>query len=487
MNEKRLIISSRTFMALLVFLFVCRLCSMWGIPLNDTTEARYGEIARIMQETGNWITPMHRYGEPFMAKPPLSIWLSAFSMKYLGVCALTARLPALLASIGVLLLVYRLLMRQCGQQAARLGVLVLASSIFFFIDAGTVMTDPTLLFCITLTWVSFWQALVFREKYYGYLFFVGLGLGFLAKGPVGVVLPALSIFVWLFWKNQWRACWQRLPWFSGLLLMFLIALPWYILAEYKTPGFLRYFLIGENIQRFLQPGWSGDQYGYVHHVFYGTIWLYALVGTFPWCVQALGRVIQSPYVARELLNDKQYFCQYLLAMAIVPLIFFTFAHNIIYPYVFPTLPAFAMLFVTIHERSSFLFKSKGMLVITTGFAGVALLVVTLLFFIRPEIIERSQYRVVQVFHHEKLSSHARLMYWGKRVDYSAQFYSGGHAVAIEEIHALEHALKTHHDMLVVDETDCPPQLAATLKLLKKVKNVTVLKKRYTVYQWPCST
>ena len=27
------------------------------LPLMDKTEARYGEIARLMSETGNWITP----------------------------------------------------------------------------------------------------------------------------------------------------------------------------------------------------------------------------------------------------------------------------------------------------------------------------------------------------------------------------------------------------------------------------------------------
>ena len=44
------------------------------LPLMDKTEARYGEIARIMSETGNWITPQIDYGIPFWAKPPLSTW-----------------------------------------------------------------------------------------------------------------------------------------------------------------------------------------------------------------------------------------------------------------------------------------------------------------------------------------------------------------------------------------------------------------------------
>ena len=54
------------------------------LPLMDKTEARYGEIARLMSETGNWITPQIDYGLPFWAKPPLSTWTSALSVSILA-------------------------------------------------------------------------------------------------------------------------------------------------------------------------------------------------------------------------------------------------------------------------------------------------------------------------------------------------------------------------------------------------------------------
>lgn len=90
----------------LTVLLLCRLIANYFIPLNDSTEARYGEIARKMLETGNWVTPLHDYGVPFWAKPPLSTWLSAFSMKLFGVNEFAARLPELLLSIGVLWLIW---------------------------------------------------------------------------------------------------------------------------------------------------------------------------------------------------------------------------------------------------------------------------------------------------------------------------------------------------------------------------------------------
>jgi len=63
--------------ALIVFV---RLATLGFYPLMDSTESRYGEIARKMLETGDWIMPQADYGVPFWGKPPLSMWLSAASM-----------------------------------------------------------------------------------------------------------------------------------------------------------------------------------------------------------------------------------------------------------------------------------------------------------------------------------------------------------------------------------------------------------------------
>ena len=157
----------------LVFLLVCRLIAMYVMPLTDTTEARYGEIARKMLETGNWITPLHDYGVPFWAKPPLSFWLSALSMKYFGVNEFAARLPSLFFSIAILWLLWALVKKHSGSIVAITTVLVLSSTLAFIADAGAVMTDPSLLFCITLTMVSFWRAVVENNKRWAYLFFTG--------------------------------------------------------------------------------------------------------------------------------------------------------------------------------------------------------------------------------------------------------------------------------------------------------------------------
>ena len=68
----------------------------------DKTEARYGEIARLMAETGEWVVLQIDYGVPFWAKPPLSTWASALSIRLFGTHIFcTAPLLARLFGIGI--------------------------------------------------------------------------------------------------------------------------------------------------------------------------------------------------------------------------------------------------------------------------------------------------------------------------------------------------------------------------------------------------
>ena len=116
----------------MLWLMVLRLIAMWFIPLNETTEARYGEIARKMVETGDWITLYHDYGVPFWAKPPLSTWSSAFFMELFGVNGFWARFPSLLFAIGTVLLTGFLVKKREGELPPKIG------SMSFRVESNTV-------------------------------------------------------------------------------------------------------------------------------------------------------------------------------------------------------------------------------------------------------------------------------------------------------------------------------------------------------------
>ncbi|HAU3974670.1 TPA: glycosyltransferase family 39 protein [Legionella pneumophila] len=415
----------------LVVLLICRLIANYFFPLFDTTESRYAEIARKMLETGNWVTLQQDYGVPFWAKPPLSIWLSAFFMQLLGVNEFAVRLPGLLLSIGVLWLVWGVAKKQSGSMAALFSLLTLAGSLYFFLDAGTVMTDPALLFCITLASVSFWHAMVYENKIWSYAFFAGLGLGLLAKGPIAVVLVGMAVFFWVLLRNEWLNLWKRLPWVKGTLLLLLIAVPWYVLAELRAPGFLNYFILGEHFHRFLTPGWSGDKYGIVHHVPKGTIWLYATAGVFPWNIIAGGWLVKHGKMLPSLCQSGDGWLSYLTLWMITTLLFFTFASNIIYPYVFPSLPAFALFFAEILNRLNLELKHLKWIFISSLLCGVLFLAVAFVFSVKPNVVPNTHKPIITAWLNQNPTAGSYLVYWGYKTDFSAEFYSEGQVKAVK--------------------------------------------------------
>ena len=103
---------SKLFWAFVLGVGVLRLASLGAYPLMDTTEARYGEVARIMVETGDWLVPRLDYDTPFWGKPPLSFWASALGIKVFWNSEFFLRLPHLLAAIAVLLLLRQLALAQ---------------------------------------------------------------------------------------------------------------------------------------------------------------------------------------------------------------------------------------------------------------------------------------------------------------------------------------------------------------------------------------
>lgn len=410
----------------LAVLLVVRVLAMFWLPFVDTTEARYAEIARKMLETGNWITPQFDYGIPFWGKPPLHTWLSALGMKIFGVGPFGARIFILASSIAVLGLVFAWVRRHRGDDEALLATVVLATSVLFFAASAFVMTDMVMILGTTLSMVAFYNCLSDpgQRSFWGHLFFVGLAIGLLAKGPVATVITLIPLVMWMSVGHRWSTLFA-LPWTSGLLLAAILTSPWYIAAEIRTPGFLRYFIIGEHFQRFVVSGWQGDLYGSGHARPKGMIWLYAFGTLLPWTVFAAALVPRSKAVLATLARDDQGWHSYLALWALSPLLLFTPAANILVAYVLPGLPAGAALLVSLWAGSWGAPGRWARLAGATAIGGVVtfFLVAGLLAFALPQTLHLKTEREL-VAAARQTDPKIRFIYWGPR-SFSAEFYTGG--------------------------------------------------------------
>ncbi|ENE8728016.1 glycosyltransferase family 39 protein [Vibrio alginolyticus] len=421
---------------LLAFALLLRLISLAAYPLMDTTEARYGEMARLMVETGNWLTPQFDYGVPFWGKPPLFTWMSAYGIELFGLNEFAVRAPHWLA--GVATIVFVAFMAHRAGFNAVIAALVLATCGIFSIAAGAVMTDMALTLAMTMAMVGFYYCWLGKDQHsrlWGYLGFFGLACGLLAKGPVAIVIMGIAVFPWLVIQHgffgAFKALWQRFPIVSGLALMLAIALPWYIMAEMATPGFIDYFIVGEHFKRFVVSGWEGDLYGSAHDQPRGMIWVFWLQSAAPWSIVLPILAWKRRKVLKAIETDHQGLFSFLMCWLISPMILFTMAGNILPAYVLPGVPALGILIAMLVDKHDFKWL--------TGTAAVlpTLLMIAMLVLNMGKADSRSD-RIIFA----QINDNAPVFYIGKR-PFSGQFYSHGQAKKLEDKNDLNNLKKFH--------------------------------------------
>lgn len=443
--------SKNIFIGLISTLIGLRLFLSAVLPLTETTEARYGEIARKMLETGNWINLLDTYSSPFWAKPPLYSWLSASAMAVLGISEFSIRLPSMLLAIATLTLIFHFIKDQLSIGKAQLGTIILLSGAGFLVASSTVMTDPSLLFSVALGLCSWWRHHQHNQRIWAYAFFAAIGLGLLAKGPLAIVLIGMPIFFYLLIQGGWIKAIKELPWIGGLLIGFVLPGIWYIAAEKSTPGFIEYFVLGEHIYRFIKPGWTGDLYGVAHAEPKGTIWFYAAVALLPWSFFLIVGFIKKPI--RHLRSLKESPLRiFLICWILSHLIFFSLPANIIWPYYLPMAPALAILLADL--LGDHLKLSKWLAYCAVAFSSLALIVGYYVAEVRSEMNIKSGKNVIQLWKKENPQQDSQLNYLsGKRL-FSLEFYSSGRATQIKSTDAIRELITNKSmDYLLIKETD----------------------------------
>jgi len=322
-----------------------------------------------------------------------------------------------------------------GGDAPLLSCVILATT-GFFIGYGAVMTDPALGLCTAWMMVAFQRAVIDGSAHalWRYGFFVAAGLAMLAKGPVAFLYVALPIVVWAFWRGRWRAIWKALPWLRGTVLSAAISLPWYVWAEVRNPDFLSYFLIGEHVLRYLQPGWTGDRYGTAHREPFGTIWGYLAEALGLWSIAVLALVRPTPgWLARA-----RAWCQddgrlFALLSTLVPLLVLTFASNVIWTYVMPVLtPLAALLGLELAQRSARPGPWRRLVNWLAG-ASVALVCAGAVAWGPLHANGSSFATPVMAWRQQLPAQPGPLLYWGAKAPASLRFYSRGAAEPVPNL------------------------------------------------------
>jgi 4-amino-4-deoxy-L-arabinose transferase-like glycosyltransferase len=301
--------------------------------LGEPDEGRYAEVAREMLHSGDWITPTLN-GFTFFDKPALQYWATAAAYALLGIDEATARLwPALTGLLSMLAVTWagkRLYGLRCGVTAA----MVLGGSLLFTVGAHVATLDLgvaaflNIAICFFLV-AQFDPAAAAQRRAFNLAGWACLALAVLSKGLIGVVLPALTLLMFMACRRDWCLLGRLNP-LPGMALLLAIAAPWFVLVCLRNPGFFAYFFIHEHFQRFLT-----NQNNRVHSVlFFVPV---VLLGLAPW-VAFLRWPQRAQATGSERAADV-----FLLCWVGVVLVFFSLSRSKLPFYILPAFPALALL------------------------------------------------------------------------------------------------------------------------------------------------
>lgn len=214
------------------------------LPPLDRDESRYAQATSQMLETGDFVD-IRFQDDPRWKKPIGIYWMQAVAV------AVTSsvenrdiapyRIPSILGAMLAAAACAWAGAAMFGQRAGFLAGAILGASFLLSTEAGIAKTDAMLCGAVTLAMAGLARIYLATRagevpiRPHKLMFWLGLGLSILIKGPIGLIVVAPAMIALSVWDRD--VSWlKRLGWGWGLPLVALIVGPWAIAITIATDG-----------------------------------------------------------------------------------------------------------------------------------------------------------------------------------------------------------------------------------------------------------
>ena len=279
--------NKNTFWLLLTAILGVHLIGVFSIPLMDIDASQYASISREMLERKSFLQ-IYDLGKDYLDKPPMLFWLSALSMKIIGIYDWAYRLPSFIFLILALYATFKFAQLKYNQTVAYLAVLILASCQAFFLIAHDVRTDTMLMGWVALTiWlIAKWESSKAWQDFA--LAMVAIAGGMMTKGPIALVVPVLAFAPQWFFEKKWAYFFKPI-YLVGIIIIGILLIPmsWGLYQQFDLqPGKLINNIPIQSGLRFYYWTQSFGRYtgeNYYHEMSYPTFLLENMLWSFlPW-------------------------------------------------------------------------------------------------------------------------------------------------------------------------------------------------------------
>ena len=221
----------------IVILFVILIVYLIGaftIDLLDNDATQYFTIAMNMYDSGNFMDVTWRPDYNYLDKPPLLFWLSASFFSIFGMSHFVYRLPSILITLLGIFSTYKLGKKLYNEQVGLFSAIIYAGNFAIFVINHDVRTDTMLAGFVIFSIWQLYEYLQSGKKLNFLLGFIGIGLAFSTKGPLGLLIPILALGPQLIYHRRWKDIF-RPEWFLGLVIVFIVLIPM-IVSVYQQHG-----------------------------------------------------------------------------------------------------------------------------------------------------------------------------------------------------------------------------------------------------------
>lgn len=215
----------------------------------DIDSTQYAEISREMIVNQDYFF-LKDNGRKYLDKPIVTFWIISLFYKIFGISNISFRLSALffgiLATFGIYKITFLLYK---SQKKAILAALLFFSSPALFTMILNPLIDLYLIAIIIFTFYFYYLG-IYKHTNYFYGMYLLIGLGFITKGPISLIIPVISIGGSIFLTRNWELL-KKLHLFLGVIIVVIPVLFWsYIL--YLDFGFFGpyFFLYLQSFGRF---------------------------------------------------------------------------------------------------------------------------------------------------------------------------------------------------------------------------------------------
>lgn len=205
---------------------------LFTLPFDviDIDSAQYAEIVREMV-TNNEYFFLRDNGKQYLDKPILTFWSIAVFFKLFGISNYTFRLPAILITLLSFYSIFRITYLISNNfRRSFLAFVIYATCPGLF----AMVVDPKIDVYLTAYLLFIHHAYylgVKKNSRWFYLMYVFIGLGFITKGPISLVIPAISIGGDILIRRDWTLL-KNMRLIVGVPLLLLFPAIWsYILFQ----------------------------------------------------------------------------------------------------------------------------------------------------------------------------------------------------------------------------------------------------------------